>query len=74
MTSDSYSDCIRGVRHGYYSQEHGLQVHGVTTAVSSVTPYGVATPHITADTELRPFYGVNRVWLHLLYEVACSCG
>lgn len=65
-------DCIRGVCHGYCSQEHGLQVHGVTTAVSSVTPYGVATPHITADTELRPFYGVIRVGLRLLNEVVCS--
>jgi hypothetical protein len=70
-TRDYKTHCIR---HGYYSQEHGLQAHGVTTAVRSVTPYGVATPHITANTELRPFYGINLVGLHLFNEVIGSSG
>jgi hypothetical protein len=60
VTCDSNTDCIRDVRHGYYSHEHRLQAHRVTTAVHSATPYSVASPHITAKMELRPFSGINR--------------
>ena len=69
VTGHSNTDCIRGVHHGYYNQEHGLQVRAVNTAVRSVAPYGVASAHITANTELRPFCGMNREGLHLFNEI-----
>lgn len=74
LVNDSNTDCIRDIRHGYYSQEHGLRAHGVTTAVPSVAPYGVAAPHITANMELRPFNEMNRLGLHLFNDVIGSSG